>query len=68
VTIVGAGVIGMTTGITLLENGYMVEIIANATTPDTTSDKAAAFWLPFLSDANDDFIKWSNGIALLKLL
>ncbi|MDF2939499.1 MAG: D-amino-acid oxidase [Gammaproteobacteria bacterium] len=47
IIIVGAGVIGLSTGITLLEGGFTnVEIVSQAVSPDTTSDIAAAIWRP----------------------
>ena len=46
VAIVGAGVIGLTSGIRLLEDGAAVTIMANELPPTTTSDAAAAYWLP----------------------
>lgn len=44
--VIGAGVIGLTTGIRLLERGYAVKIIARDLPPNTTSDVAAAYWFP----------------------
>lgn len=47
VTIVGGGCIGLTTALALLEHGYTrVEIVAEAFSPDTTSDGAGAIWGP----------------------
>ncbi|MGB1250952.1 MAG: FAD-dependent oxidoreductase [Candidatus Promineifilaceae bacterium] len=46
IVIIGAGVIGLTSGIRLLEQGASVTIMANALSPNTTSDVAAAYWFP----------------------
>ncbi|MDF2529603.1 MAG: D-amino-acid oxidase [Gammaproteobacteria bacterium] len=47
ITIVGAGVIGLSCGISLLEGGFSnVQIIAESFSPHTTSDIAAAIWRP----------------------
>ncbi|MEM7103515.1 MAG: FAD-dependent oxidoreductase [Bacteroidota bacterium] len=59
VHILGAGVIGMTTGIVLQEAGYDVTITAKSFSPNTTSDKAAAIWLPFEANPRDKVLKWS---------
>jgi D-amino-acid oxidase len=47
VVVIGAGVNGLCCGIRLLEAGYRVRIVARERTPHTTSDVAAAFFLPF---------------------
>lgn len=60
VQILGAGVIGLTTGVIFLEAGYNVNITAKAFTPYTTSDKAAAIWLPFEASPREKISKWSQ--------
>jgi len=47
VTVVGAGVIGLTSAIRLLEAGFGVEIVALQRSPDTTSNVAAGLWYPY---------------------
>ncbi|MFQ5459271.1 MAG: FAD-dependent oxidoreductase, partial [Anaerolineae bacterium] len=47
VTVVGAGVIGLTTALRLAEAGYRVQVVAREISPNTTSDVAAGVWLPF---------------------
>lgn len=50
ITVLGAGVIGLSTAIVLAESGYKgrVKIVAETRTPSTrASDIAAAFWYPF---------------------
>ncbi len=46
ITILGAGVSGLTTGVLLAEEGFEVTIVA-ADATNTTSAAAAAIWLPY---------------------
>ncbi len=43
---IGAGVIGLTSAIRLIEQGLQVTLFAKSTPPYTTSDVAAAYWAP----------------------
>jgi len=47
ITVVGAGIIGLTTALTLEEQGHAVRIVAAATGAQTTSDVAGAVWFPY---------------------
>lgn len=47
ITVIGAGVIGLTSAIRLLESGHQVEVLAREIESGTTSHKAAAIWFPF---------------------
>lgn len=60
VTIVGAGVSGLSTGIRLLEQGYNIKIISKEFSPNTVSDVAAAWWYPFLVEPIEKTNKWSS--------
>lgn len=60
ILILGAGVSGLSTGILLLKRGYSVTIWAKDLPPNTTSNKAGAFWYPYLSSPKDKFIKWGK--------
>ena len=60
VTVIGCGVIGLTTGIRLLEAGYSVTIIARDIPPATTSNVAAAVWFPYHVNPLDRVLKWSQ--------
>jgi D-amino-acid oxidase len=60
ITIVGAGVSGLTTGIRLLEQGLNVKIMSREMSPDTVSDTAAAWWYPFLVEPIKKTNKWSS--------
>ncbi|UCH27319.1 MAG: FAD-binding oxidoreductase, partial [Trueperaceae bacterium] len=44
VAVVGCGVVGLTSGVRLLERGHSVTILAREIPPGTTSDVAGAFW------------------------
>jgi D-amino-acid oxidase len=60
ITIVGAGVNGLSCGISLIEGGFnQVEIIADKLTPNTTSDIAAAIWRPSHIES-EHLLKWSE--------
>jgi D-amino-acid oxidase len=47
VTVVGAGVVGLTTAVTLEERGHDVRVIAHAQGDATTSAVAGAVWFPY---------------------
>jgi D-amino-acid oxidase len=47
VLVVGSGVIGLTTAITLLERGHAVRVVAREFAWRTTSAVAAAIWFPY---------------------
>ena len=44
VTVVGAGVIGLTCAVRLLEDGHRVDVLARDLPLETTSAVAAAIW------------------------
>ena len=65
--VVGGGVSGLSTGIRLLEDGWIVDIWASKFSPNTTSDIAAALWYPFLSAPVEKTNLWgSNTYDVLK--
>ena len=47
IAIIGAGISGMATAYMLLAEGHRVTIYSKAFSPDTTSNRAAAFWFPY---------------------
>ena len=59
ITVVGAGVSGLTTGIRLLQQGWQVRIISKEFSPNTVSDVAAAWWYPFLVEPVEKTNQWS---------
>ena len=60
VTVLGAGVSGLTTSIRLLESGFNVKIVTEKMSPETVSDVAAAWWYPFLAEPVEKTNKWSS--------
>jgi D-amino-acid oxidase len=50
ITVLGCGVSGLSTALNLSKAGHKVKIVAEKTTPHTTSDVAAAFWSPYHVD------------------
>lgn len=60
VLVLGCGVIGLATSITLSQKGYKVTIWAKDIPPNTTSNKAAAVWWPYLAAPVDKVAKWAS--------
>lgn len=58
--VLGCGVIGLTSGIRLLEAGYEVEIAAADIPPDTTSNVATAYWYPFRVSPPEKVLPWAS--------
>lgn len=58
ITVLGAGVSGLTCGICLREAGYPVTIIADKQSPDTTSDRAGACFTPYGAPTNTRMLGW----------
>ncbi len=59
ITILGCGVSGLTTGFTLLKNGYQVQIITSELPEDTVSAVAGAIWFPYEARPVDKVNLWS---------
>ncbi len=60
-TILGCGVIGLTAAIRLLEQFERpTTIVAKDFPPNTTSDIAAAIWMPFLVEPQNKALNWSK--------
>ena len=60
IKIIGCGVSGLTVGISLLEEGYEVEIITEKLPNETTSSKAAAIWFPYEVKPKEKVNRWSK--------
>src|SRR5206468_9088197 len=58
VTVVGAGVIGLVTAVTLEERGHTVRVVAAAYGEATTSAVAAAVWFPYRAGPQDKVLAW----------
>ena len=59
VTVVGAGVIGLTCAVRLLEDGHRVDVLARDLPLETTSAVAAAIWYPYRSFPFERVLAWS---------
>ena len=60
ILVIGCGVSGLTTGLCLLEAGYSVTIWARELPPQTTSNVAAAVWLPFNAFPAEHVTAWGK--------
>ena len=60
VVVVGAGVIGLTCAVRLLEAGHRVDVLARDLPLETTSTVAAALWYPYLALPQDRVTAWSK--------
>jgi D-amino-acid oxidase len=59
VTVVGAGVVGLTCAVRLLEQGHRVDVLARDLPLETTSAVAAAIWYPYRAFPFDRVLAWS---------
>jgi D-amino-acid oxidase len=59
ITVLGAGVIGLTTAQALLEAGHDVRVVAAAWGDAITSAAAGAIWLPFRASPPDKVNRWA---------
>ncbi len=53
VTVVGAGVVGLSSAVLLAEAGHPVDVLARELPLETTSATAGGLWLPFLAEPAD---------------
>jgi D-amino-acid oxidase len=60
VTVVGAGVVGLTCALLLAEAGHRVRMVARERLVDTTSAVAAAVWYPYRAFPLDRVLGWSR--------
>jgi len=59
VLIVGAGVVGLSCAVRLLEAGHRVDVVARDLPRETTSSVAAAIWYPYRADPRQQVTGWS---------
>ena len=60
VTVVGAGVIGLSCAVRLLEAGHRVDVLARDLPRETTSAVAAAIWYPYRAWPQERVLAWSR--------
>jgi len=60
VLVVGAGIAGLTAAVRIAEAGYATRIIATELPKDSTSCNAGAIWGPYLVEADDRILPWSE--------
>src|SRR6478609_4374190 len=60
VIVVGAGVVGLTCAVRLLEAGRRVDVVARDLPRETTSAVAAAIWYPYRALPQDRVMAWAR--------
>jgi D-amino-acid oxidase len=60
VLVVGAGVVGLSCALRLLEAGHRVDVLARDLPLETTSSVAAALWYPYLAFPQDRVTAWAR--------
>ena len=60
VLVVGAGVVGLSVAVRLLEAGHRVDVLARDLPLETTSSVAAALWYPYLALPQDKVTAWGK--------
>jgi D-amino-acid oxidase len=60
VLVVGAGVVGLSCALRLLEAGHRVDVLARDLPLETTSCVAAAIWYPYLASPRDRVTGWGR--------
>jgi D-amino-acid oxidase len=69
VIVVGAGVVGLSCAVRLLESGHRVDVVARDLPLETTSVVAAALWYPYRAQPFDRVTAWSRaGYAAFEAL
>ena len=60
ICVVGAGVIGLSCAVQLLEAGHRVDVVARDLPLETTSAVASALWYPYRALPQDRVTAWSR--------
>lgn len=60
VLVVGAGVVGLSCAVRLLEAGHRVDVLARDLPRETTSAVAAAVWYPYRAEPRDRVAAWGH--------
>ena len=64
VIVVGAGVVGLSCAVRLLEAGHRVDVLARDLPLETTSSVAAALWYPYRALPQDRVTVWAGASVL----
>jgi len=59
-TVIGAGVVGLTCAVRLLEQGWRVDVLARDLPLETTSAVSAALWYPYRAEPPDRVLGWAS--------
>jgi D-amino-acid oxidase len=59
ITVIGSGIIGLSTAIRLRERGFAVRIVAHQLPPATTSNVAGALWYPYRAYPYERVLAWA---------
>ena len=59
IIVVGAGVVGLSCAVRLLEDGHRVDVVARDLPLETTSAVAAAIWYPYRALPQDRVTSWA---------
>ncbi len=60
VTVVGAGVVGLSCAVRLAEAGHEVDVLARDLPLETTSAVAGGLWMPFLAEPRAAVTRWAR--------
>lgn len=60
ITVIGAGVIGLSCAVRLAEAGHAVDVMAREMPLETTSAVAGGLWMPFLAEPVEQVRRWSH--------
>ncbi len=59
IAVIGSGIIGMTTALSLAKAGHQITVISKDKPAQTTSAAAAALWFPFKAEPQEKVANWS---------
>lgn len=60
ITVIGAGVIGLSCAVRLAEAGHPADVLARELPLETTSAVAGGLWMPFLAEPADLITRWAR--------